>query len=382
MKNDREGQMMEGQTVENEKTEGQTMKDTTKTAMIPMDAIVVAGRIRKDNGELDKLAGSISERGLINPITVMENADERYTLIAGYRRMEACRMLGFTSMRATVLTPLAADEALMLEIAENEQRKEFTISERLEYVDRIREVEKAKALERMSEGARNKQNQGTRVCAYPEKGESRSIVAKKAGFTSSRQMDRAEVVAEKRPDLLEKIDSGETTIYGAYKKAREVGRDSGIGEQDADPSDAPFAPDEKLRGVPVVSEVKLRRKMTKEEREAVKHIEEQIVTAKPVEVEMLDFFNPAAVRITGDADSIAGAPHDRLLGSPIYAALFEKYTEAVQIANATKGELRSRCESYEKRIRAYEENQRTMERQIAQLQSECEPPREEHHAGA
>ncbi|NLV85574.1 MAG: ParB N-terminal domain-containing protein, partial [Spirochaetales bacterium] len=334
-------------------------------------------RIRKDNGELDKLAGSISERGLINPITVMENADEKYTLIAGNRRMEACRMLGFKSLRATILTPLAADEALMLEIDENEQRKEFTMSERLEYAEKIKAVELEKAKLRMTLRSHGWETEGVGVCAplSQERGKVRDIVAKKAGFTSSRQMERAEVVADKRPDLLEKVDSGKTTIFGAYKEAC-------MGEQDPELKGSTFTPDEKLRGVPVVSEVKLRRKMTKEEREAVKHIEEQIVTAKSIEVEMLDFFNPAAVQITGDADSIAGASHDRLLGSPIYAALFEKYTEAVQIANATKGELRSRCESYEKRIRAYEENQRTMERQIAQLQDECAALREEQHAGA
>jgi len=364
------------------------MRDKMNTATIPMDTIIVAGRIRKDNGELDKLAGSISERGLINPITVMENTDGKYTLIAGLRRMQACRMLGYPDIRATILTPLAADEALMLEIAENEQRKEFTVTERLDYVDRIREVEKAKALKRKSTHARDgylsdpDTSQDTHVRAYPEKGEARAIVAKKAGFTSHVQMDRAAIVAEKRPDLLEKIDSGEKTIYGAYMETRRDEKNSSSEERGPGFDDAPFIPDEKLRGVPIISEVKQRSRLTKEEREIVKRIEEQIVTAKPIEVEVLELFNPAAAPVVGDENSIEGASHDRLLGSPIYAALFEKYTEAVQIANATKGELRSLCENYEKRIRAYEENQQAMGRRIARLENECAALREDRHAGA
>ena len=63
------------------------------------------------------------------------------------------------------------------------------------------------------------QNQGKRVCAYPEKGQSRDQIAAKVGFTSSRQMERAGIVAEKQPELLTKIDSGEITISGAYKTA-------------------------------------------------------------------------------------------------------------------------------------------------------------------
>jgi hypothetical protein len=189
-------------------------------------------------------------------------------------------------------------------------------------------------------------------------------------------MGRAVMVAKKRPDLLEKIDSGETTIYGAYREVKKS-------EDNACVADAtPFEPDAVLTGVPVVSEAQLRRRMTKEEREMVRRIEGQIVTAKPVEVELPDPFNPASISIIGDADSVAGAPHDRLLDNPIYAALYSKYLEAVQTANAAKGELRSQCESYEKRIRAYEENQQAMERRIAQLKSECAALREVRNAGA
>ena len=344
-----------------------------KASVLALDDIIVTERIRKDNGTLEELAASISERGLINPITVMENADGKYTLIAGLRRLEACRMLGKKDVRATVLTPMAADEALMLEIAENEQRKEFTVAERLEYAEKLKVVESEKSrrrqLETLKKGKDDTQAPVTSTRTGREKGEARDIVAKKAGFTSQQQMGRAAIVAEKRPDLLPKIDSGETTIYNAYKEALNC-EDEG----------EPFVPDEALSGVPVVPETKLRKRNTKAEREAIKRIEEQIITAVPIEVDVLELFNPAAVPVSGSPDCIEGAPHSRLMDNPVYAALLSKYTEVVQIANLTKGELRTRCENYEKRIRAYEENRQTMARTIEKLQGELAALRGAQHA--
>ena len=94
-----------------------------KTLTVALDAITVADRIRMDNGDIEVLAQSIRERGLINPVTIMEQMGGGYVLIAGLRRLNAVRSLGETEIRATVLSPMEADESLMLEIAENEQRK-------------------------------------------------------------------------------------------------------------------------------------------------------------------------------------------------------------------------------------------------------------------
>lgn len=51
-------------------------------------------------------------------------------------------------IRATVMSPMEADEMLMLEISENEQRKEFTVSEKLAFAERIRMVEVEKGKQR------------------------------------------------------------------------------------------------------------------------------------------------------------------------------------------------------------------------------------------
>ena len=187
------------------------------TKMLRISEVQVAERIRKDNGGLEELANDIREHGLINPITVMEQTEGGYVLIAGLRRLKAMELLGAKEIRATVMTALEAAEMLMLEIAENEQRKEFTVSEKLAFAEKLKAVEAEKARVRKSAGGKGGLDQD--VANWPhlqEQGRSRDIVAQKAGFTSTTQMRRAQAVSEGRPDLMEQVDKGEKSISGAY----------------------------------------------------------------------------------------------------------------------------------------------------------------------
>lgn len=221
----------------------------TETRVISIASVQVSTRIRKDPGDLTELADDLKKHGLINPITVMDCQNGQYQLIAGLRRLEAAKLVQMPEFRATVLSPMQAEEMLEIEISENEQRLNFTTAERLEYAEKIKAIEQAKARERMSlharDGYRDGENQGKRVCAYPEKGQSRDQIANKVGFSSSRQMERAGVIANKRPDLLPKIDSGETTIYGAYNQT--VKEDTTQGNSDAAPDKPPVSTDQVAR---------------------------------------------------------------------------------------------------------------------------------------
>ncbi len=309
-----------------------------KTLTVALDAITVADRIRKDNGDIELLAQSIRERGLINPVTIMEQTGGGYVLIAGLRRLNAVRSLGETEIRATVLSPMEADESLMLEIAENEQRKEFTMAERLAYAERIKAVEVEKAKRRMLGGVRIEEMDNP-VAGRPQgsmTGRTRDIVAKKAGFTSNQQMRRAAAIADKRPDLLDKVDRKEMTLTGAFEEVK----------QSADPQ-------------PKTNSSK----------------EPPLIEERRVEVEPLLPFNPLMVEMPSGKSGLEGARHDQLMNNLVYQQLFQHYQEALQQANLARGELRTRCEGYERRIRAYEENAETMRREIARL-------KEAQHAGA
>lgn len=96
-----------------------------------------ATRIRQDVGDLEPLQQSISQVGLINPVLI----DEQGKLVAGYRRLSACRNLGWEEVEATVVT-LEGDELQMLEVevAENLHRKDFTPDEILATQKRREEI--------------------------------------------------------------------------------------------------------------------------------------------------------------------------------------------------------------------------------------------------
>ena len=57
---------------------------------IPLADIRVGQRMRTDLGDIDELAASISELGLLQPILL----NPQFSLVAGLRRLEACRQLG------------------------------------------------------------------------------------------------------------------------------------------------------------------------------------------------------------------------------------------------------------------------------------------------
>jgi ParB family chromosome partitioning protein len=85
--------------------------------------IVVGVRHRKDMGDIAGLAASIRDVGLLHPIVVRRDDG---VLIAGERRIAACRSLGWTKIpaREVDLAEIARGE-----LAENAIRKDFLPSE-------------------------------------------------------------------------------------------------------------------------------------------------------------------------------------------------------------------------------------------------------------
>lgn len=77
-----------------------------------------------DSDSLVELGKSIKENGLIQPITV-EKHDGRYILVAGERRLRACKLLGHQTIEATVIEPTNhnGQQLLLSAIVENLQRE-------------------------------------------------------------------------------------------------------------------------------------------------------------------------------------------------------------------------------------------------------------------
>lgn len=84
--------------------------------------IAVGDRARKDLGDLKSLAASIERHGLLHPVVVKKDN----TLVAGYRRIEAARLLRWKDIPASIID---VDDLLSAERDENTERKDFTPSE-------------------------------------------------------------------------------------------------------------------------------------------------------------------------------------------------------------------------------------------------------------
>jgi len=94
-------------------------------------------RIRKETGDLQTLQNSIAQLGLINPILI----DEQSNLVAGYRRLTACRNLLWKEVDVRIVD-FSGDEMKMLdaEIAENFFRKDFSPEEILSTQNRRQHI--------------------------------------------------------------------------------------------------------------------------------------------------------------------------------------------------------------------------------------------------
>ena len=72
--------------------------------------IKIKKRVRKDLGDIEMLKESLSHYGLMNPITV----NSQYELVAGHRRLEAAKSLGWSTIEAIVVD--TKDKLLQLEL--------------------------------------------------------------------------------------------------------------------------------------------------------------------------------------------------------------------------------------------------------------------------
>ncbi len=173
--------------------------------LVDIKEIKVSDRIRKDFGDIEELARDIDQNGLINPIVLTPD----YQLIAGERRLRAHQFLKRQQVDARIMEISDYEHQLRLEISENEHRKEFTFSERIEWAKRLEEVERIKAKERM---AGRKEN-------FPdhEGGQVRDIVAEQAGFGSGKQYDKAKFIAENAtPEIIQQLDAGLISTHKAF----------------------------------------------------------------------------------------------------------------------------------------------------------------------
>lgn len=185
--------------------------------LVDIDKIVVQDRIRKDFGDIEELAQDIKENGLINPPVI--NRDN--VLIAGERRLRACKSLGWDKIEVNQMDTRDAEHELNIEISENEVRKEFSKAERADYMRRLMRIESAKAKER--QGSRTDLNPDIPQNSAGSNTETRNIVSSHFGIsrdTMKREMDIVDNKSLFTEEEFRDWDEGKLSTNKAYQMVK------------------------------------------------------------------------------------------------------------------------------------------------------------------
>lgn len=189
-----------------------TIASTSSVVETNIADITVGERFRKKFINIDSLADSINRIGLDYPIVL----NEKKELVSGGRRLEAFKLLEKTTIPARIIN---IDQTLDHEIDENNQREPFTVSEKVAIA--------AELSERIGERRGNPTqaveiNTDTNPVNSPELGEeTRTFVAKRAGFGSASSYRQAKTVLEKAiPEVVDAMDSGIVSINFAHTVAQ------------------------------------------------------------------------------------------------------------------------------------------------------------------
>ena len=100
---------------------------------IELDKVIIRKRVRKNLGDLSSLMESLRRHGLLNPIVI----NSRNELVAGHRRTEAARRLGWKTIEARIVDSDDEADLVEMEIEENTQRKNLTTDELAEAYIRL-----------------------------------------------------------------------------------------------------------------------------------------------------------------------------------------------------------------------------------------------------
>lgn len=88
--------------------------------------------------ELEELADSIRQHGVLQPLLVSERSPGQYVLVAGERRWRAARLAGLAAVPAVIREQLADDRLLELALVENLQRRDLTPLEEARAFEHLR----------------------------------------------------------------------------------------------------------------------------------------------------------------------------------------------------------------------------------------------------
>lgn len=189
-----------------------------RQAHMLIDDITVGSRVRKDMGDLQTLAESMARLGMLEPIGVSSKGE----LVYGQRRLEAAQSLGWHEVPVVIIdmaNPLQAERD------ENEERKDFTPSEKVaiarQIQDRLRAINEARR--RAPRGARGRGSSWGDDGAKSPPSRAREGAAATVGMSPS-TYEKARAVVEaaeadpSKQHLVDAMDRGELPVTTAHRK--------------------------------------------------------------------------------------------------------------------------------------------------------------------
>ena len=183
--------------------------------VVPVGSIKVANRIRKEFGDIESLAADIKENGLINPVTLTPDGK----LLAGERRLRAVKSLGWENVDARIVEDPDDMRQLSIEISENDNRKEFTFSERRDYIRLLHEMFDAQA--KANSIANLKKGDDSPTAQRCAVGKTSGKIGEILGV-GARTVEKAEYVADHAtPEMIAALDAEQLSINAAYKQLKE-----------------------------------------------------------------------------------------------------------------------------------------------------------------
>ena len=82
---------------------------------------------RRYDGEVQELANSIQNNGLVHPLVLIQNGKKSYTILCGFRRFQALKRLGIKEVEARVYPEedLTDEQCMLISLAENKDRRDW-----------------------------------------------------------------------------------------------------------------------------------------------------------------------------------------------------------------------------------------------------------------
>lgn len=160
-----------------------------------------------DEAEIDDLANSVSQKGVIYPVLLTEKADGTYMIVAGERRFRAAKKVGLTEIPA-IIENLSEREIMEVSLIENIQRVN------------LNPIEEARGIADLIE-----------ACGLSQEEAAKSLGKSRSDVTNSLRLLKLppKVIAMVKEDKLSKghakcllgVNNTETLIYLAEKTVKE-----------------------------------------------------------------------------------------------------------------------------------------------------------------